>query len=112
MQKDRTAAVSMAPRPVDNVHPVGANAVTQSDEALRRVVADQIGDRKPGAVYYDGPRLVQVREVITDCREARRILKRRAAQFAIHVTDLHAGTDYFTCTVWTGTDRVLKAVAA
>lgn len=38
MQKDRTAAVSMAARPVDNVHPVGANATTQTHEAQPRTV--------------------------------------------------------------------------
>lgn len=85
---------------------------TQADEALRRVVANQIGPRQPGVVYYDGSRLVQVRRVISDLTEARRILKRRAAQFAIEVVDLHTGSRHYTGSVWTGSDRVLKAVAA
>ncbi|MBE4790253.1 hypothetical protein [Streptomyces caniscabiei] len=74
--------------------------------------AEQIGPRVEGVVYYDGPRLVQVRRVVTDLAEARRILRRNAARFAIHVVDMHAGTDYYTGAIWTGSDRVLKAVAA
>jgi hypothetical protein len=80
-------------------------------EALRRVVAEQIGPRQPGVVYYDGDRLVQVRAVVTDPSEARRILRRRSAQYAIEIIDLHTGDSRFTGAVWTGSDRVLKAVA-
>lgn len=83
----------------------------QADEALRQVVAAQIGPRQPGVVYYDGPRLVEVLEVITDTSEAQRVLRRNAAKFAVRVVDQHAGTDYYTGAVWTGSDRVLKAVA-
>jgi hypothetical protein len=97
VKKDRTAPVSMAPRLGDNVHPVS--------------VSDQIGPRTPGAVYYDGPRLVQVRAIVTDLAEARRVLKRHAARFAVLVRDVHAGTEYYTGAVWTGSDRVIKAVA-
>lgn len=74
-------------------------------------VAAQIGPRRPGVVYYDGPRLVEVAEVITDTSESQRVLKRRAARFAIRVVDQHAGTDYYTGAIWTGSDRVIKAVA-
>jgi hypothetical protein len=74
-------------------------------------VAAQIGPRKPGVVYYDGPRMVQVAEVITDRSESQRVLKRHSARFAIRVVDQHAGTDYYTGAIWTGSDRVLKAVA-
>ncbi|MDX2997979.1 hypothetical protein [Streptomyces scabiei] len=74
--------------------------------------AEQIGPRAPGVVYYDGPRLVQVAEVITDTSESQRILKRRAARFAIRLVDQHAGTEYYTGAIWTGSDRVLKAVTA
>jgi hypothetical protein len=74
--------------------------------------ADLIGPRTPGVVYYDGPRLVQVRQLVTNPSEARRVLKRHAARFAVLVRDMHAGTEYYTGAVWTGTDRVEKAVAA
>ena len=89
-----------------------ATATTQADEALRRVTASQIGPRRPGVVYYDGDRLVQVTAVITELSEARRILRRNAARFAILIRDLHAGTEHYTGAIWTGTDRVLKAVTA
>lgn len=73
--------------------------------------AEQIGPRAEGVVYYDGPRMVQVRAVVTSPSEARRILKRHAARFAVLVRDIHAGTEYYTGAVWTGSDRILKAVA-
>lgn len=81
------------------------------DNVAQVSTAEQIGPRVEGVVYYDGPRLVQVRRVVTDLAEARRILRRNAARFAIHVVDMHAGTDYYTGAIWTGSDRVLKAVA-
>ncbi|MFF9287540.1 hypothetical protein [Streptomyces griseosporeus] len=84
--------------------------IKQAEEALRRVIQDQIGPRRPGVVYYDGGRLVEVLRVIADLSEARRILKRRAAQFAIELIDLHTGDRRYTGAIWTGSDRVLKAV--
>ena len=75
-------------------------------------ITAQIGPRQPGVVYYDGARLVEVAEVITDVSESQRVLKRRAARFAIRLVDQHAGTEYYTGAIWTGSDRVLKAVAA
>jgi hypothetical protein len=94
---------------MDNVHPV-SSATTQADEALRRVTASQIGPRRPGTVYYDGSRMVEVKAVITDLAEARRILRRNAARFAVLIEDLHTGTSRYTGAIWTGSDRVLKAV--
>jgi len=74
-------------------------------------ITAQIGPREPGVVYYDGGRLVEVKAVVTDLGEARRVLRRRSARFAVLVEDQHAGTAYYTGAVWTGSDRVLKAVA-
>lgn len=87
-----------------------STATSQADEALRRVTASQIGPRRPGIVYYDGSRMVEVKAVITDLTEARRVLKRHAARFAVLIQDLHDGSERYTGTVWTGSDRVLKAV--
>jgi hypothetical protein len=108
--KDLTTAVSAAPRPMDNVHPVGANATTQADEALRRSVAADLGPRAPGTVYDNAAGTYRVLTVIHDPSEARRILKRRAAQFAVEILDIFTGERRHTCAVWTGSDRVLKAV--
>jgi hypothetical protein len=76
------------------------------------VVAAQIGERQPGVIYTNADGLFEVVAVTTDASEARRVLKRRAAQFAITVIDLHTGDQHVTGAVWTGSDRVLKAVAA
>jgi hypothetical protein len=101
MKKDPTQSTTRVPA-----------TLNQADEALRRVTQSQIGPRRPGVVYYDGPRMVQVKAVITDLAEARRVLRRNSARFAVRVVDLHAGTEHYTGAVWTGSDRVLKAVAA
>ena len=93
----------------------GHTALTTPDpdlnEALRRVIADQIGPRRPGVVYDNADGIFEVLEVTTNRDEARRILKRRAAQFAITVHERTTDTIGTICTVWTGSDRVLKAVA-
>lgn len=79
-------------------------------EALHRVVAGQIGPRRPGLVYDNVDGVFEVIEIHT-ATEARRILKRRAAQFAVTVLNVHTSTVHTTGAVWTGSDRVLKAVA-
>ncbi|MEV8248099.1 hypothetical protein AB0R01_30650 [Streptomyces rochei] len=103
------ASPSGAAHPVDNVTEV-TQTLTQADEALRRVTVQQIGPRRPGLVYDNATGTFEVRAVITDLAEARRILRRNAARFAVLVRDLHAGTEYYTGATWTGSDRVLKAV--
>lgn len=92
--------------------PATAPTTSQANEALRRVVASQIGPRETGVVYDNGAGTFQVLAVVTDPSEARRILKLRAAQFAIEILDLFTGERRHECTVWTGSDRVLKAVTA
>lgn len=74
-------------------------------------VATQIGPREPGTEYDNASGAFKVLQVVTDPSEARRIMRRNAARFAILVRDLHAGTEHYTGAVWTGSDRVLKAVA-
>ncbi|MEU6054203.1 hypothetical protein ABZ829_27755 [Streptomyces xanthochromogenes] len=105
--QDRTSPAVQERHPQDNVNTVPAFA-----EELRRVVATQIGPRRPGVIYDHADVLFQVVAVTADASEARRILKRRAAQFAITVIDLITGDQHVTGAVWTGSDRVLKAVAA
>lgn len=82
-------------------------------EALRRVVAAQIGPRQPGAIYRNIDGEFQVIDLTTDRTEARRLLKRRSAQFAITVIDtLRDGAEPFTIgSVWTSSDQLIKAVA-
>jgi len=97
--KDRTQTISMAPHPGDNVHPVSTN------------VSAELGPRTPGTVYDNASGLFEVQAVVIDPSEARRVLRRNAARFAVLVKDLYAGTEHYTGAVWTGSDRVLKAVA-
>lgn len=91
----------------DVPHTSVSNPITHTASST----AAELGPRRPGVVYYDGPNLVEVRHVVTDPSEARRILRRHSARFAVLVRDLHAGTEHYTGAVWTGSDRVLKAVA-
>ncbi|MEU1078171.1 MULTISPECIES: hypothetical protein [unclassified Streptomyces] len=93
-------------------HTAPAPLATDPDmsEALRQVIAQQIGPRRPGLIYGNVDGEFRVDAVITDRSEARRILKRRGAQFAVIVTD-HTGTQQALGSVWTGSDRVLKAVS-
>ncbi|MGA4960261.1 hypothetical protein [Streptomyces lavendulocolor] len=100
MNQDRTRSAS--PIPLSD---------PDMNVALAQVVAEQIGPRRPGVVYDTGAGIVKVLRVVTDPSEARRILKRRAAQFAIEVEDLDTSVTHITGAVWTGSDRVLKAVA-
>lgn len=74
-------------------------------------LAAQIGPRVEGTVYDNASGAFRVLDVVTDVTEARRILRRNAARFAILIRDLHAGTEHYTGAVWTGSDRVIKAVA-
>jgi hypothetical protein len=74
-------------------------------------IAAELGPREPGTVYDNASGVFNVLAVVTDPSEARRILRRNAARFAVLVRDMHAGTEHYTGAVWTGSDRVLKAVA-
>ena len=74
-------------------------------------VSAEIGPRAVGTVYDNASGAFKVLQVVTDPSEARRIMRRNAARFAILIRDLHAGTEHYTGAVWTGSDRVLKAVA-
>lgn len=74
-------------------------------------IAAELGPRAEGTVYDNASGTFEVRAVVTDLAEARRILRRQSARFAVLIRDIHAGTEHYTGAVWTGSDRVLKAVA-
>lgn len=111
-----TAAPVPSPRPTPT-DPTPRRPLTAVDtdmnEALRQVVAQQIGPRKPGVIYDNVDGRFEVLNVITDRTEARRILRRQAAQFAVIIRDTLRpdGQPFPVGSVWTGSDRVLKAVA-
>ncbi|MCX5001015.1 hypothetical protein [Streptomyces longwoodensis] len=75
-------------------------------------ITAQIGPRIPGTVYDNASGVFRVLSVVTDPSEARRVLRRNAARFAVLIEDLHTRDRHYTGATWTGSDRVLKAVAA
>lgn len=95
------------------INPTDSIDTTQTNELLHRAVAAQVGPRKAGVVYRNIDGDFKVLDVITDQSEARRILKRRSAQFAVVIIDtLRPDAQPFAVgSTWTGSDRVLKAVA-
>lgn len=88
-----------------------ATRTSNPSDNVTQATAAQIGPRQPGIEYVTGNGAFRVLAVVTDPSEARRILKRHSARFAVLVRDVHAGTEHYTGAVWTGSDRVLKAVA-
>jgi hypothetical protein len=79
-------------------------------EALRRVVADQIGPRMPGAIYQNSDGAFEVLAVIRDREQARALLRRRSAQWAVIVKDvLRPGAEPFPVgSVWTTSDHLVR----
>lgn len=89
--------------------------ISQADEALRRVVADQIGPRRPGVIYRNTDGLFLVVDVDTNPEKARQMLKRRSARFAVVVIDLYTDRMHIVGSAWTCSDHVVhtpKAVNA
>ncbi|MFE4915833.1 hypothetical protein ACFRCX_30475 [Streptomyces sp. NPDC056652] len=111
MSKDRTSSTRPVPQRAALATVPTSPAPSEMDEALRQVVAQQIGPRRPGVTYDNVDGIFTVLDVTTNPSEARRILRRRAAQFAVTVHDHLTDTVSTIGTVWTGSDRVLKAVA-
>ncbi|MBH1937824.1 hypothetical protein I5Q34_26735 [Streptomyces sp. AV19] len=87
---------------------------TQADpatlEALRRVIDDQIGPRRRGAIYRNQDGMFEVLALIRDPRQARELLRRRCAQWALIVKDvLQPGAEPFAVgTVWTTSDHLVR----
>ncbi|WP_309097533.1 hypothetical protein [Streptomyces sp.] len=74
----------------------------------------QIGPRQPGAIYTNSDGAFEVLALVTDPAEAARLLKRRAARFAVIVKDvLRAdGQPFAVGSVWTDSDRLVRAGGA
>ncbi|MCX4598339.1 hypothetical protein OG819_55370 [Streptomyces sp. NBC_01549] len=78
-------------------------------EGLRRVVEDQIGPRAKGTIYQNIDGAFEVLAVIRDPQQARELLKRRCAQWAVIVRDvLRADGEPFPVgSVWTDSDHLV-----
>jgi hypothetical protein len=95
-------------------HPRTAHAAEPTIlEALRQVVEQQIGPRKPGAIYQNSDGAFEVLSVTRDPERARGLLRRRCAQWALIVRDvLRADAEPFVVgTVWTTSDRLVRESA-
>ncbi|MFD8762333.1 hypothetical protein ACFV03_25630 [Streptomyces mirabilis] len=79
-------------------------------EALRRVVDDQIGPRRAGAIYQNTDGAFEVIAVIRDPERARGLLKRRCAQWALIVRDVLRpdGEPFVIGSVWTTSDHLVR----
>ncbi|MCX5355606.1 hypothetical protein [Streptomyces mirabilis] len=80
-------------------------------EALRRVIDDQIGPRRPGVLYQNIDGAFEVLSVVRDPEGARALLNRRCAQWAVIVRDvLRADGEPFAIgSVWTTQDLLIRA---
>jgi hypothetical protein len=74
----------------------------------------QIGPRTAGAIYQNSDGAFEVLALVTDPAEAARLLRRRAARFAVIVRDvLRADAQPFAVgSVWTTSDHLVRAGGA
>ncbi|MEU9646991.1 hypothetical protein [Streptomyces sp. NPDC048188] len=74
-------------------------------------VAAGIGPRTAGAIYQNSDGAFEVLALVTDPAEAARLLRRRAARFAVIVRDvLRAdGQPFAVGSVWTDSDYLVRA---
>ncbi|WP_331722822.1 hypothetical protein OG848_47620 (plasmid) [Streptomyces canus] len=83
-------------------------------EALRRVVELEIGPRKTGAIYRNVDGVFEVLAVIRDPEQARSLLKRRSARWALIVKDITRadGEPFAIGSVWTTSDYLVREADA
>jgi hypothetical protein len=90
----------------DTGHPFG--------EELRRVVDQQVGPRRPGAIYQNSDGAFEVLALVTEPATARDMLGRRSAQFALIVRDVLRpdGQPFVIGSVWSDSDRLVRPASA
>lgn len=71
---------------------------------------DEIGPRRPGAIYQNSEGRFEVLALITDPREAATLLRRDSARWAVIVRDTLRpdGQPYAIGSVWTTSDYLLR----
>ncbi|MGW7671940.1 hypothetical protein ACWGJX_33295 [Streptomyces sp. NPDC054775] len=81
---------------------------------LPRAVADEIGPRRPGAIYANVDGRFEVLALITDPAEAATLLRRTGARWAVIVRDtLRAdGQPFAVGSVWTTSDYLIRPAAS
>jgi hypothetical protein len=77
---------------------------------LARVVEQQLGPRRAGAIYQNVDGAFEVLAVVTNPAMAREMLNRRCAQFAVVVRDvLRAdGQPFVVGSAWTDSDWLVR----
>lgn len=72
--------------------------------------ADEIGPRRPGAIYQNVDGRFEVLVLVTDPREAAKLLHRDSARWAVIVRDTLRpdGQPFAVGTVWTASDYLLR----
>jgi hypothetical protein len=87
-----------------------ASADAMTLEALRRVIEEQIGPRRKGAIYQNSDGAFEVLALVRDPERARALLNRRCAQWALIVKDvLRPGAEPFAVgSVWTTSDFLVR----
>ncbi|MEF3117569.1 hypothetical protein [Streptomyces chrestomyceticus] len=90
--------------------PAAAHLLSATAEASRQEIDAQIGPRRRGAIYQNTDGAFEVLSVVTDPAEARALLRRDSAQWALIVRDvLRAGGEPFAVgTVWSTTDHLVR----
>jgi hypothetical protein len=78
-------------------------------EGLRRVDDAQIGPRRKGVIYRNISGTFEVLELIQDREQARKILRRRSARWAVQLLDVtrYGAEPFFTNAAWTVSDHVV-----
>lgn len=103
------------PTPSDGrPHPQqAADSVTEAflNEALHRVVEQQLGPRRAGAIYKNVDGAFEVLAVVTNPAVAREMLGRRCARFAVVVRDILRpdAQPFVIGSVWTDSDWLVRA---
>ncbi|GAB1340843.1 hypothetical protein ACE1SV_74330 [Streptomyces sp. E-15] len=78
--------------------------------ASRPSVQDEIGPRRPGAIYQNSDGRYEVLVLITDPADAAQLLRRAAARWAVIVRDILRpdGEPFAVGTVWTDADHLIR----
>jgi hypothetical protein len=77
---------------------------------LPRTVSDEIGPRRPGAIYQNTEGRFEVLTVVRDPREAAQLLRRTSARWAVIVKDTLRpdGQPFAVGTVWTTSEYLIR----
>ncbi|SEE67820.1 hypothetical protein SAMN05216532_8350 [Streptomyces sp. 2231.1] len=78
--------------------------------ALRQVINDQIGPRRPGAIYQNIDGCFEVLALVTVPADAAQLLRRAAARWAVVVRDTLRpdGQPFAVGSVWTTSDYLIR----